>query len=139
MGIARVLEALESNEWDQPDGLAEPDSDFDDDETDDKKQDDLDPESLNFGYDKADFEGLKRAIWGLDEDEKDPKGDADEKTDEKAKEDPEKEDELNDREVEKLEGMMRKLQAVRDMSAGMPEEQRKRLAARAVGDVMKEL
>lgn len=47
--------------------------------------------------------------------------------------------ELDDEEVRKLERMMVKLQAVRDMSAGLPEDQRKRLAARAVGEVMKEL
>jgi hypothetical protein len=35
--------------------------------------------------------------------------------------------------------MMMKLQAVKDASAGLPEEQRKRMAARAVGEVMKEL
>lgn len=46
---------------------------------------------------------------------------------------------LDDEEVRKLDRMMRKLQAVRDLSAGMPEDQRKRLAARAVGEVMKEL
>lgn len=34
---------------------------------------------------------------------------------------------------------MHKLQAVRDMTSGMPEEQRKRMAKRAVDEVMKEL
>ena len=29
---------------------------------------DLDPESLDFGFDKADFEGLKRAIWSAGQD-----------------------------------------------------------------------
>lgn len=34
---------------------------------------------------------------------------------------------------------MRKLQAVREAGDGMPEEQRRRMAARAVGEVMKDL
>lgn len=46
---------------------------------------------------------------------------------------------LDEAEIQKLEGMMRKLQAVRDMSAGLPEDQRKRMAAKAVGEVMKDL
>lgn len=48
-------------------------------------------------------------------------------------------DELGDDDIKKVEQMMRKLQAVRDMSAGLPEEQRKRVAARAVGEVMRDL
>lgn len=48
-------------------------------------------------------------------------------------------EELDDDDVKKVEQMMRKLQAVRDMSAGLPEEQRKRVAARAVGEVMRDL
>lgn len=35
--------------------------------------------------------------------------------------------------------MMLKLSAVRDMAAGLPEDQRRRMAARAVGEVMREL
>lgn len=48
-------------------------------------------------------------------------------------------EDVEEDEVKKLEQMMRKLQAVRDMSAGLPEEQRKRVAARAVGEVMRDL
>lgn len=48
-------------------------------------------------------------------------------------------DKLGDDDVKKVEQMMRKLQAVRDMSAGLPEAQRKRVAARAVGEVMRDL
>ena len=141
MGIARVLEALESNDWAQVD-TGELDSDFDDDETGtkgkDDEDDDLDPESLDFGFDRADFEGLKKAIWSLEQDEKED--DAGPSEDKKTKDGKDEDNvELDEKEIEKLEGMMRKLQAVRDMSAGLPEEQRKRLAARAVGDVMKDL
>lgn len=48
-------------------------------------------------------------------------------------------EELGDEDVQKLERMMLKLQAVRDATAGLPEEQRKRMAKRAVGEVMKEM
>ncbi|OLN86884.1 Uncharacterized protein C19A8.11c [Colletotrichum chlorophyti] len=169
MGIARVLEALESNDWDAADG-APPgiDSDSDDAESSlprrrrpladgDDDDFDLDPESLDFGFDRSDFEGLKKAIWGLEQDEEEgyegrsdkkgpsARGEASpEKTEkEEKKEGPEAEEEdkseLDDGDVEKIEGMMRKLQAVRDLSEGLPEEQRRRMAKKAVAEVMKEL
>ncbi|KAM7206526.1 Alpha and gamma adaptin binding protein p34 domain containing protein [Naviculisporaceae sp. PSN 640] len=147
MGIARVLEALQANEW----SFAGGDDDFDEGEEaededfgsfqkgkgaqrkagvegeDDDDDAELDPENLNFGFDREDFVGLRKAIWkgggdGRDDgDEEEDNGDGDED------------------EVKKLERMMHKLQAVRDMTAGMPEEQRKRMAKRAVDEVMKEL
>ena len=46
--------------------------------------------------------------------------------------------ELNDEDVERVEMMMRKLQAVREAGEGMSVDQRRRMAARAVEDVMKE-
>ncbi|KAM0280057.1 hypothetical protein ACHAQH_004253 [Verticillium albo-atrum] len=127
MGIHRVLEALEANDWDQ----AEIPSDLEEDFGDLQDGKDDDPESLDFGVDRADFEGLREAIWGLDND-----GTADDKaTASGAQEEP-----LDEAaEVEKLESMMRKLQAVRDMGAGLPEEQRKKMAAKAVNEVMKDL
>lgn len=47
--------------------------------------------------------------------------------------------ELDDDDIVKVENMMRKLQAVREAGEGMGEAQRRRLAARAVEEVMKEL
>jgi len=41
--------------------------------------------------------------------------------------------------VEELESMMLKMQAIKDMGADMPEMERKRFAAKAVRDVMKKL
>ncbi|EEY20421.1 conserved hypothetical protein [Verticillium alfalfae VaMs.102] len=128
MGIHRVLEALEANDWDQGDIP----SDLED-ELGGLEDGRDDPESLDFGVDRADFEGLRQAIWGLDTEPR-AEGDGEargsgaqaEPLDEAA-------------EVEKLESMMRKLQAVRDMSAGLPEEQRKKMAAKAVNEVMKDL
>lgn len=180
MGIARVLEALESNDWDAADDMDGP-SDLDSDldaaagdlprkprplaggiGNDDDDFDLDDPENLDFGFDRADFEGLKKAIWNLeqepeDEDEVVEGGAADTakatsetaggaattdnpdaKKQKKQAEDAEKED-LDAEDVEKIEQMMRKLQAVRDLSAGLPEDQRRRMAKKAVGEVMKEL
>jgi hypothetical protein len=120
MGLARVMEALEANDWSGGGMGAEGDEDDlagveakgrgDGDE-----DDDFDPEKLDFGFDREDFLGLRKAIWSGGGD-----GDGEE-------------------DVQQLERMMMKLQAVRDASAGLPEEQRKRMAARAVGEVMKEL
>lgn len=39
--------------------------------------------------------------------------------------------------VEELERMMSKLSGIRDLAAGMPEEQKKKFAAKAVNDLMK--
>lgn len=47
--------------------------------------------------------------------------------------------ELGDEDIAKVEKMMRKLQAAKEMGEGMSEAQRKRLAARAVEEVMREL
>ena len=41
--------------------------------------------------------------------------------------------------VEDLENMMLKMQAIKDMGAEMPESERRKFAAKAVGDVMKAL
>jgi alpha- and gamma-adaptin-binding protein p34 len=165
-GIPRIKEALEANDWAQfpADNLSDF-GDFTDPAADQKqaKDDDgkeFDPESLDFGYDRADFEGLKQAIWtsGMPA----PDGDDDD-ADDKAKQTTTKEEEgsggdakntgsqaaaaaaaetktdLDDEDIEKVERMMRKLQAVREAGEGMGLEQRRRMAARAVEDVMREL
>ncbi|KAL1845033.1 hypothetical protein VTK73DRAFT_1307 [Phialemonium thermophilum] len=155
VGIPRVREALESNNWSQATGFGDDDDDDDDpdgvdvedaapaarrdvsgptsgrsqdDEDKDEDGADFDPETLDFGFDREDFAGLRQAIWsaGREGEEGDDGGEGQEKV-------------LGEEDVEKLEGMMRKLLAVRDMSAGLPEEQRRRMARQAVGEVMKEL
>ncbi|KAK8062975.1 hypothetical protein PG997_015072 [Apiospora hydei] len=157
----RAKEALEANEWDQVEGDDDLGSDFGDfeaaldgDGDDGSKDTDLDPESLDFGFGRADFEGLKKAIFSGGENEDDGGEDfmnGEPPSQPKKKQGPdgaetrqsnaikEGDDKLDEAEVQKLEGMMRKLQAVRDMSAGLPEDQRKRMAAKAVGEVMKDL
>ncbi|PNH61642.1 hypothetical protein VD0002_g6218 [Verticillium dahliae] len=134
MGVHRVLEALEANDWDQGDIPSDLEDDFG--SLEDGRDD---PESLDFGVDRADFEGLRQAIWGLDTEPR-ADGDVDSNGDGEARGSGAQDEPLDEAtEVEKLESMMRKLQAVRDMSAGLPEEQRKKMAAKAVNEVMKDL
>lgn len=140
---------MEANDWAQADG--DLGSDFGDFEAawgEDAgsgqphgKDTDLEPENLDFGFDRRDFEGLRHAIWsaGQYDDEQDSAlDDSTKPSDGKESRNAEGES-LDDEDVQKLEGMMRKLQGVRDMSAGLPEDQRKRMAAKAVSEVMKDL
>ena len=164
-----MREALEANDWAQLDDLPMSDfGDFEDAEaspssTGKKDDKDLDPESLDFGFDRADFEGLRKAIWTSGQLQDDGEAASTAKEDERmmggvratvarSGEDTEKTsgadtDEAKDKgtsgpvddEIVKVERMMRKLQAVRDAGDGMGEEQRRRMAARAVEEVMREL
>lgn len=151
VGIARVLEALESNDWAQGTGLDEDDDDLDGSDfgdftapttrskaatKDDGSEDvDFDPEDLDFGFDREDFAGLKQAIWSASRDREE-----DSATGKGEPGDPGPgEGEIGDEDVQKLERMMRKLQAVRDMNEGLPEDQKRRKAKQAVQEVMKEL
>lgn len=113
---------------------------------------------MEFGYDRADFEGLRAAIWtsgmpqedGNEDEDKGKDGNKDTDAEasrvdssprgrEEEEEEEEGKPEPDDEDVEKVERMMRKLQAVREAGEGMGYEQRRRMAARAVADVMKEL
>lgn len=152
-GISRVKEALESNDWEQLN--EDPLSDFDETRSDKSEDaDDFDPESLDFGVDRSDFEGLRMAIWETSRLEtgdvdsalsKQPEADVSKAADVKAGPAADTNDgvasdrDLDDEDVAKVEKMMRKLQAAREMGEGMSEAQRKRLAARAVEEVMREL
>ncbi|TVY82508.1 Increased recombination centers protein [Lachnellula suecica] len=122
MGIERLKEALETNDWEGGDDL-EAAIDFDD--IDEKDDDDV--ASVGFGIDPAEMAdemaGMKRAIYGGGLDENDG----------------EDVDDEDDDEVEKLQAMMLKMQAVRDMDVDLPEAERKRLAAKTVNEIMKTL
>lgn len=119
VGVARALEALQANDWASAGGGEEEGEEFggfagggEDVE--------MDMDFLGQGG-QEDFEGLRKAIW-------------------EAKEGEGGDEEMEDEEdVKKLERAMLKLQAVRDRGVGMTEEQRKRMAKQAVGEVMKEL
>jgi hypothetical protein len=123
---------LESNDWDQLDDG--PLSDFG--ETQSAKSgdaEDFDPESLDFGVDRSDFEGLRMAIWETSRLET---GEADNASSDKAKPDQSKT-------ADATAGPTADIKDVdeegHDLDDGMSEAQRKRLAARAVEEVMREL
>ena len=100
-GLERLKEALQSNDWEGGSGSGS--GEVNSDEFDEDDEDDEDAEgSIDFGIDKADMKeemaGMKRAIYGSSfclEEEEDR--DADDQ----------------DGEVEKLQEMMLKMQAVR--------------------------
>ncbi|KAI1169895.1 hypothetical protein F4777DRAFT_592374 [Nemania sp. FL0916] len=155
-GIPRALEALEANDWANA-SVDDLGSDFEEieieigsrkenqeaDETSEQPgADHLNPRDLNFRFDPKDFEGLKRAIWDAGqedaEDGKDPDSSA-AGGDKKPTATDGAEESFEDEDIQKIERMMVKLQAVRESNAGLPEDQRKRAAAKAVAEVMKEL
>ncbi|KAF7909320.1 uncharacterized protein EAF01_003038 [Botrytis porri] len=120
MGLERLKEALEANEWEggDDDGEGIDLGDFEDDDDDNK--------SIGFGIEAAELEvemfGMKQAI----------NGESSKKTN------PDEEVESEDG-VEQLEALMLRMQAVKDMGADLPEAERKRFAAKAVNDIMKTL
>jgi|UniRef100_A0A8H7TS53 hypothetical protein len=164
MGVARILEALEANDWEQGAG---PLSDFGDFERGDGDggDDEFNPESLDFGFDKADFEGMRMDILGVGQDSQGGDGEAlrmaeglrgnksedpaaasasapaatEKPEGEKSTEEEGVDEELNDDDIAKLEKMMRKLQTAKEAGEGMSEDQRRRIAMRAVEEVMREL
>ncbi|KAK7519376.1 uncharacterized protein IWZ02DRAFT_470128 [Phyllosticta citriasiana] len=124
VGMERVREALEANDWDGDDvgaglglGLGDEDGEDGDDEG-DWHTSFAAEEEAEMGFELA---GMKAAIGGGADDAGD---DEDDDADQAAQ-------------VEELERMMSKLKAIKDTAAGMPEEQRKRFAAKAVNDLMK--
>ena len=122
VGVERVREALESNDWDG--GKLEGEEEEEEEEEDGDNDDDYEGFDIGPGKEE-DMEALKRAIFGGNNDKDD--------------DEEEEEREINDEDVQNLGRMMQKLQAVRDMSAGLPDGERKRMAKRAVAEVMKEL
>lgn len=137
MGIARVKEALEANDWEQGD------LDLSDEDEVDKEPSMA--EDLDFGIDKKDMEELRKAIFGDADAElvktEQVQGKTDETKDSKddhTKDAKEDETGVDEDDVAKVEAMMRKLQAAREAGEGMSEAQRKKMAAKAVAEVMKD-
>lgn len=161
VGIPRLLEALEANDWASGGGLGPLDDD-DDENAGLGSDGEFDFENMDFGIDREDFEGLRKAIWeakmeredvggGHDQDQ-DQDGSAHDRdqgsrsgsgagagSDGATKHTAGDVEDGDDDDIRKVEQMMQKLQAVRDLSAGLPEAQRKRMAAKAVGEVMRDL
>lgn len=120
VGIQRLKEALEANEWDA--GGDEDDLDLD------LENLDLDGDSglEGFGRDEAEMTaelfGMKAALNG---DDFDPEADDIQPTSQQAGQ------------VDDLDRIMGRLLAVKEQSTDMPEAQRRRLAAKAVQDLFK--
>lgn len=111
-GIARVKEALEANDWTST-TLSLDDNDEDEEHAGEEDLDDLD-----FGRDEAaDAEGLRRPIF---------KSEGEGEEDQAA-------------EVAQMEALMDRLRVVREEGKDLSPEQRRRLAKRAVKDVMRSL
>ncbi|KAL0466904.1 alpha and gamma adaptin binding protein p34 domain-containing protein [Neurospora intermedia] len=192
MGIARVLEALQSNDWSGGDGDEGDNNNnnnnnrglFDESENEedyvDENEGDIEDEfDLGFGYTKKqkmemrkaflkgtedsnrtaeeELEAFKSVMQTIEGQEKtmqkgEEKGESASVATDVAKAGPsaesgsgadkvkeEEEEEIGEEDVEKIAKMMLKLQAVRDMSGTVPEEQRRKLALKAVEEVMREL
>ncbi|KOS17125.1 Increased recombination centers protein 6 [Escovopsis weberi] len=135
-GVARIREALEANDWElEPStldefGHLEAGVEHDDDDDDDNGG------TLGFGIDDSDLQSLRKAIW-----DSGPGGDAptDDAAEAEAEAAADENGNLGDEDVAKVERMVRRLQAAREMGEGMGEAQRRRLAARAVKEVMQDL
>lgn len=166
--MARVLEALQANDWTAAggDGVEDILGDSDDDKDGEAssasgeirestagnrhtRDMDLDPAALDFGFDREDFAGLQQAIWQASQEREDQEeGDSGEQDEGAGKKTRTKkggslsgddDEELNEESVQRVETLMRRLMAAREAAQGLPEDQRRRLAARAVGEVMRDL
>ncbi|KAL8759920.1 MAG: hypothetical protein Q9184_003480 [Pyrenodesmia sp. 2 TL-2023] len=123
VGLERLQETLEVNEWGGDGGN---DLDAEDDDIKDfeaqlglrHESEGAAPAGMELGND---FEGMHEAILGLGEEDEDDVGSE------------------GDIQVEELENMMLKMQAIKEKGADMPEEERKHFAAKAVTEVMKSI
>ncbi|KAK2755057.1 hypothetical protein FQN54_006585 [Arachnomyces sp. PD_36] len=122
-GLERVKEVLEANEW----ASADDDEDVELDAARMGLLSDIDEGDEGFNLEVGELEremlGLKMAIekGGGDGD-----GESDGERDE-------------EKQVEELEGLMLKMQAVKDQGAEMPEAERRKFAIRAVRDILKDI
>lgn len=133
-GMARVREALEANDWEQEpaamSAIGKESSEMADEGEDEGlgggETDTSDP--IGFAIESADMDGLREAILkGAT-----AGGDGGEDSEDR-------EEEGDEKGVAKVEEMMKKLQAVREAGEGLSPAQRRKLAAQAVGEVMREL
>ncbi|PVH95293.1 hypothetical protein DM02DRAFT_617992 [Periconia macrospinosa] len=115
-GVRRVEDALKAHEWDG--GAGDEGFDFDEEEF----GEGLDAEEREMG---SEMFGLKMAVSGLGEEGGEGEGEGEEDNEEG--------------QVEELEALMRRMVAIKETSEGMSETERKRFAAKAVSDLMKDL
>jgi len=131
VGMERLRESLEANDWNARVGIGL--DDFDEDEL-DKLGDEGEEEEVDKNGNvrdglKLEANELEREMFGLHQAVLDSERESEE--DEEAGDD--------DITVENLEAAMQRLKTVRDIVAELPEDQKKAFAAKAVADVMKTL
>ena len=129
MGLARLKEVLEANEWEGNDGGGLGDVLDEDEKLDDGLALEEDLDEMDKTHVEGDTGELKESLLKVDA-VKGQAGHTENEVDEYGGEDDD---------VQALESMMLRMQAVRDMGADMPEMERKQFAARAVREVMKTL
>ncbi|KAL9012258.1 MAG: hypothetical protein Q9173_002967 [Seirophora scorigena] len=128
VGGERLREALEANVWDAAGGEGD-EEDIDAFEAELGLRGDDDDERLELGI-SADCAGMREAIL-----KQQVTADKDADTEEEGEEEEGTTD--KDIEVKELESMMLKMQAIKEKSASMPDDERRRFAAKAVTEVMK--
>ncbi|KAJ5405694.1 hypothetical protein N7465_006978 [Penicillium sp. CMV-2018d] len=133
VGMPRIKEVLETHDWSTVGG----DSGFDgDNDPDVDSDDDLQDQLLGMGGSRGfgdEVHELEREMFGLRMAIERGGGDGDERDD---SDHDDGEDEID---VESMEALMMRMQAIKDMSSELPEGERKRFAAKAVQDIMREL
>ena len=138
VGFARLKEALETNEW--PTGGAgngegdEDDASWLDDDIEYGALSSTDRDEVEW---TAEMFGVKAALQAAHDGEDDGDDDDDDDDGHDTREGPSAAKQAED--VDDLDRLLGRLMAVKEQSAGLPEEERKRRAAQAVRDVMKEI
>ncbi|CAG8877075.1 unnamed protein product [Penicillium nalgiovense] len=132
-GMPRIKEVLETHDWSMAGGNSGVDGD---DDPDMDSEDDLEDQLLGLGGSRGfgnEVHELEREMFGLRMAIERGGGDGDEGGD---SDHDDGEDEID---VESMEALMMRMQAIKDMSSELPEGERKRFAAKAVQDIMREL
>ncbi|CAG8227462.1 unnamed protein product [Penicillium olsonii] len=125
-GMPRIKEVLETHDWSMTSAGVEDDAD---------SEDGLEDQLLGMGSSRGfgnEVHELEREMFGLRMAIERGGGDGDE--DEDGHDDDDKEID-----VETMESLMMRMQAIKDMGSDLPEAERKRFAAKAVQDIMQEL
>ncbi|MCJ1363594.1 hypothetical protein MMC16_002701 [Acarospora aff. strigata] len=121
VGIARIKEALQANDWDGGEGEEFLSESLDLGSDDEDEDGGIVPKAEVAQIEREMF-GMRDAIYGQRPGQ--------------SREDDGQDEELK---VEELERLMVKVQVVKDMGADMPETERKKFAAKAINDIMKTL
>ncbi|CAG8045205.1 unnamed protein product [Penicillium salamii] len=124
-GMPRIKEVLETHDWSMTSAGVEDDAD---------SEDGLEDQLLGMDGSRGfgnEVHELEREMFGLRMAIERGGGDGDEDEDE--------DDGDKEIDVETMESLMMRMQAIKDMGSDLPEAERKRFAAKAVQDIMREL